>query len=152
MTDDDTDHRKLAIGYFNAAWDLIDLDSRTPQQCRDLLGIALASRQHWIEAGGTEQNLAVSDWQVAYAASLGGFGGLALSFAKAAVDRAEAADAPTWMRASVHEGLARAHAAAGDRAGYDREAALTRELLSQVEEAEDRELVQSQLESIVPPA
>ncbi|MBV9485992.1 MAG: hypothetical protein JO246_08025 [Frankiaceae bacterium] len=152
MTDDTVDHRKLAVGYFNAAWDLIDLESRTPEQCRDLLGLALASRQHWIEAGGTDQNLAVSDWQVAYAASLGGFGNLALSFAQAAVDRAEAAAAPTWMKASVHEGLARAYAAVGDRAAYQHEADITRDLLAQVDDKDDRELVASQLESIPVPS
>jgi hypothetical protein len=149
---DDINHKKLASGYFNAAWDLIDLDVRTPEQAHDLLGLTLASRQHWLEAGGTEENLAVSDWQVAYAASLGGWADLALSFARAAVARGEAADAPTWMKASTHEGLARAHAAAGDKAGYDSEVAITRALLEQVTEKGDRDLIAGQLESIPAPS
>lgn len=149
---DQVDHKKLASGYFNSAWDLIDLESRTPEQAHDLLGLALASRQHWIQAGGTAQNLAVSDWQVAYAASLGGWGDLALSFATAAVARSEAADLPLWLKASTHEGLARAHAAAGDATGYEREAALTRSMLEQVTDTEDRALIASQLESIPAPS
>jgi hypothetical protein len=149
---DEVNHKKLAAGYFNAAWSLIDLDTRTPEQAQELLGLTLASRQHWIEAGGTEENLTVSDWQVAYAASLGGWGDLALSFANAAVARGEAAGVPTWMKASTHEGLARAHAAAGDPAGYAREAAATRALLDQVSDAEDRALIASQLESIPAPS
>lgn len=98
-------HRKLAVGYFNSAWDRIDLAERTPAQDRDMLGIALTSRQHWIEAGGTDENLAVADWQVAHAASLAGFGQVALSFAHAAVDRGDSSDVPTWLKASTHEGL-----------------------------------------------
>jgi hypothetical protein len=149
---DEVNHKKLASDYFNAAWDLIDLDSRTPEQAHDLLGMTFASRQHWIQAGGTEENLTVSDWQVAYAASLGGWGDLALSFAKAAVARGEAAGVPIWMKASTHEGLARAHAAAGDRASYESEVALTRSLLKQVTDTEDRTLIASQLESIPAPS
>ncbi|HTW21716.1 MAG TPA: hypothetical protein VME70_16085 [Mycobacteriales bacterium] len=142
------DHRKLAAGYFNAAWHLIDEPSRSDAEDRDMLSLAFASRQHWIEAGGTDENLAVSDWQVAHAASLAGFPDVALRFARAAAARAEAADLPTWMKASAHEGLARAHACGGDRANYEYEADLTRQLLEKVTDGEDRSLVESQLASI----
>jgi hypothetical protein len=148
MTEPVIDHRGLAVTYFNRAWDLIDTPDRTAEQDRDLLAAAFASRQHWVDAGGTQQNLAVSDWQVAHTASLAGLADTALAFASAAVDRSESADLPVWMQASAHEGLARAHAAAGDRDGFDREAARTRELLTSVDDPEDRDLVSSQLASI----
>lgn len=146
-----TEHRILAVNYFNAAWELIDLASRTPAQDRDMLALTFASRQHWQEAGGADDNLVVADWQVAHAASLAGLGDLALLFARAAVDRAESSDVPAWLKASTHEGLARAHAAAGDRPSYDAEAARCRELLGQVDDDEDRALVQSQLDAIPAP-
>lgn len=142
------DHRALGAQYFNATWDLIDLADRTPAQDRDMLTLAFASRQHWIEAGGSDENLATSDWQVAHAAALAGWTDVALAFARAAVERADASDVPTWMKASAHEGLARAHAAAGDKASYEIEAARCREMLAQVDDANDRALVQSQLDSI----
>jgi hypothetical protein len=151
MTEPVIDHRGLAMAYFNRAWGLIDAADRTPEQDRDLLAAAFASRQHWVDAGGTPQNLAIADWQVAHAASLAGLADTALVFASAAVDRAESADLPLWMQASGREGLARAHAAAGDRAGYDREAARARELLAAVEDTEDRDLISSQLASIPVP-
>ena len=84
-----------------------------------MLDAAFASRQHWVDAGGTAENLAVADWQVAHAASQVGLADVALVFARAAVERAESNDVPTWLKASAHEGLARAHAAAGDAASYD---------------------------------
>jgi hypothetical protein len=151
MTMHPADHRALAAGYFNAAWDLVDTADRTQAQDRDMVTLAFASRQHWIEAEGTAQNLAVADWQVAHTASLAGLADVAVVFAQAAVERAESADVPTWMLASVHEGLARAHAAAGDKASYEREAQRCRELLAQVGDEDDRALVQSQLDAIVPP-
>jgi hypothetical protein len=151
VTESVTDHRGLAVAYFGRAWDLIDAAERTPEQDRDLLAAAFASRQHWVDAGGTAQNLAVSDWQVAHAASLAGLADTALLFARAAVERSESDDLPLWMQASGHEGLARAHAAAGDRSSYEREAARARELLAQVDDTEDRDLISSQLASIPVP-
>jgi hypothetical protein len=151
MTPDE--HRSLAASYFNAAWDLIDVADRTPAQDRDMVTLALASRQHWIEAGGAAKNLAISDWQVAHTASLAGLADLALSFAHACVERVESEDLPTWLVASAHEGLARAHAAAGDRPSYEREAQRCRDLLAQVDDgdADDRALIQSQLDAIPAP-
>jgi hypothetical protein len=145
------DHRALGAQYFNAAWELIDLPERTPAQDRDMVTLAFASRRHWQEAGGTDQNLAVADWQVAHAASLAGLPDLALTFARAAVDRAESGDVPMWLKASTYEGLARANAAAGDGASYETNAQRCRELLAQVDDEEDRALVQSQLDSIAAP-
>lgn len=142
------DHRALAVGYFNSTWELIDLPSRTPEQDRDMLASALASRQHWGEGGGEAENLAIADWQVAHVASLAGWPEVAVTFAAAAYERARAADLPTWMRASTAEGMARACAAAGDRAGYDKYATEARELLATVDDEEDRNLVESQLASI----
>jgi hypothetical protein len=146
------EHRELAIGYFNAAWTLIDTPDRTTEQTHELLTLTFASRQHWVEAGGDDSKLAIADWQIAHAASLVGLPELALRFAQAAVTRTVAGDLPLWMHASAHEGLARAYAAAGDRAGYEREADVTRTLLESVTDAEDREIVESQLANIPAPA
>jgi hypothetical protein len=144
-------HRAQAIAYFNAAWDLIDTADRSAEQDREMLTRASASRQHWIDAGGTEENLAVADWQVAHAASQAGMADIALVFARAAVERAESSDLPTWLKASTHEGLARAHALAGDTASYTYEADLTRALLEKVSDIANRELIESQLASIPAP-
>jgi hypothetical protein len=108
-------HRAFAVAAFNRAWELIETAGRTPEQDRQLLALACASRWHWSEIG-TDENIAVSDWQVAHAASLIGEPGLALSFATAAYERARTADLPGWLRASTAEGMARACAAAADRA------------------------------------
>jgi hypothetical protein len=140
-----------AAAYFNAAWVLIETPDRTSEQDRDMLTAAFASRQHWKDAAGTAENLAVADWQIAHAASLIGMPDLALSFARAAVERAEAHDVPTWLKASTHEGLARAHAAAGESESFTYEAELARALLEKVADAEDRALIESQLASIPAP-
>jgi hypothetical protein len=147
MTEPDA-HRKLAVGYFNQSWKLIETPSRTPAQDRDLVTTAFASRRHWIDAAGTDENLVIADWQVAHAASLTGFTDVAEAFSASAYERARSARLATWVLASTAEGRARACASAGDRAGYDRYAAEAGELLATVDDDEDRQLIQSQLDSI----
>jgi hypothetical protein len=138
---DQAEHRALAVGYFNQSWELIGSPTRSPDQDRDLLTRAFASRQHWVDAGGTEENLAIADWQVAHAASEAGFTDVAEAFSMSAYERARSAGLPTWLLASTAEGRARARAAAGDRDGYG-------DLLAQVDDDEDRQLIESQLAAI----
>jgi hypothetical protein len=144
-------HRALAVAYFNAAWELIDSTARTPEQSREMLTTAFASRRHWVDAGGTAENVVVADWQVAHAASLAGFADVAAAFSMSAYDAARAAGLPAWLLASTAEGRARAAAAAGNRAAFDRFAAEARGLLAQVADDEDRQLIESQLAAITPP-
>jgi hypothetical protein len=145
------DHRALAVGYFNQTWALLDAGARTAEHDRDILTTAFASRRHWIDAGGTDDNIVVADWQVAHAASLAGFADVAAAFSEAAYDRARAAGLETWLQASTAEGRARACAAAGDADGYQRFADEARELLAKVEDDDDRRLIESQLAAIPVP-
>lgn len=144
-------HRALAVGYFNTAWELIDSASRTAEQARDMVTTAFASRRHWIDAGGTAENVVIADWQVAHAASLAGFLDVSEAFSQAAYDGARHAGLASWVLASTAEGRARARAAAGDHDGFERFAAEARDLLAQVHDDEDRRLIEGQLASIPAP-
>lgn len=151
MTDAGADaaaaRRSFAVAAFNGAWDLIDKPDRTPADDRQMLTLAFAARWHWGEIG-TAENTTIADWQVAHVASLIGESSLALAYAQAAYDEARKGDLPDWLRASTAEGLARAHASAGDRAAYEKYAGEARELASKLDEEEDRELILGQLASI----
>jgi hypothetical protein len=140
-----------AIAAFNRAWELIELTERSPADDAEMLAAAFASRYLWESVGGDEQR-AVGDWQIAHVASWIGYGDLALSRAASALQRVEQNGWTDWRLASCYEGMARAHAAAGDAAGYEHWAALAREAIDSLEDEEDRDLVASQLASIPPPA
>ena len=144
MTDQ---QRGFAVQYYNQTWDLIDQAERTPADDRRMLGVAMASRALWDDIGGDEQWI-VGDWQVAHVAALTGHADLSLDFAAAAYERASTADVPLWMKASTCEGLARAHAAAGHEAERDAWVLKARELLEQVDDAEDRALIEGQLATV----
>lgn len=133
--------------FFNQAWDLIDKSGRTPAEDRRLLTLAMASRALWDDIGADEQWI-TGDWQVAHVAALTGFADLALDFAAAAYERAARADVPLWLKASTCEGLARAHAVAGHDAERDAWVLRARELLEQVDDADDRAVIEGQLSTI----
>ena len=139
--------RELAVALCNEAWALIDMPERTPEQDRWMLVTACAAALHW-EAVGTDQHRAVSDWQIAHVASLLGYGQLALAHATAAFDRAGKAGAPAWLRASVLEGLARAHAAAGHKAERDAYVRRATEGLDAIVEPGERDLIEGQIATV----
>lgn len=143
-------HIAFAKAAFNGAWDLIDSPERTADDDRQMLILAFASRWHW-GVSGSPENKAIADWQVAHVASLVGQPSLALTYAQAAYDAARDGDLADWLRASTAEGLARAHASAGDRASYEVYASETRQLVGQLDDEEDRELILGQLASIPVP-
>ena len=140
-------HRQVAVDAFNGAWELIELASRTPEQERELLGLAFTSRYHWAIVGGDEQAM-VGDWLIGHVASLLGFGELAHRFASNALDICRANGWADWRLASALEGMARASAATGDDHARDRYASEARRVLATVEDKDDRDLIASQLGSI----
>lgn len=140
-------HRTFATAAFNRSWDLIDKADRSPDDDAELLRAVFASRFHW-DAIGDDENRAVGDWLIAHAASHLRLPQLALTFSNAALDRTVAAGRTDWLLASCHEGVARAHAVAGNPVERDRHIELARAVLETVEDPEDRELVESQLNAI----
>lgn len=144
MTEELT-HRRLAGQTYNATWELLEA-ARTPEQDRELLCLAFASRYHWGLAGGAQQ-VAIADWMVSRCFAALGTGGLAVSFAAAAL-HGMPDDAPAWLRASLLEGMARAQSAAGDGKARDRHLAKAREELAAETDAEERALIQSQIDDV----
>ena len=144
---DELTHRGLSARNYNHCWELLERD-RTNDEDLELLEAAFASRHHWrTEGGDVAQQIAVADWMVSRCFAELGEGPLSVRFATAAL-AAEPVDAPAWMRASFQEGLARAHAANGDKRGRDEAAARATELLANEPSEKNRELIEEQLASV----
>jgi hypothetical protein len=139
--------RALARQLFNKTWELIETSDRTPEQGRMMLVTACAAFFHW-DAVGTEENRAIADWQIAHVASLLGYGDLALAHATSALHRARAARLPDWLYASALEGVARAHATAGNTDARDAYLHRATEAVARVADAEERELIMSQIATV----
>lgn len=148
MTTDEV-HREIGVNRFNATWDLIDKKDRSPDDDVELLLSAMTSRWHWGQIGGPEE-IATGDWQVAHAASLVGLVDLALLFARRNLAVAESQRWDGWRLASAHEGMARAHAIAGDRAGRARHLAAAEDALATEPDAEESQIIADQLATVPP--
>jgi hypothetical protein len=144
---DDATQQELAAQLFNRSWELLDKSPRTSDEDVELLTVAFSSRYHWSFVGSSEQFI-VGDWMVSRAAADVGEGQLALTFAQRAYDAAQNALIPDWLSASVCEGLARAYAAIGDSASRTEWFVAAQQLITLIDDDEDRELIASQLASV----
>lgn len=141
----EVDHRSIAIVTYNECWKLFD-SARSAEDDRNLLSLAFTSRYHWLQVGGAQQWV-VADWMVSRCAAAVGEGALSMKFATSSLEGLPV-DAPAWMRASAHEGMARACAAVGDRDGRAAQITMARAALESEQSLEDRELIESQLATV----
>jgi hypothetical protein len=143
-------HMAIAVTTFNQAQDLLYL-RRSPVEDRALLTAAFTSRHHWHEIGGPEEK-AIADWLVSRAAAATGHVEMALQFAAAALEHGDADDEteyPAWLQASLLEGLARAHTAAGNLAQRDDYITQARALLVLETDAADAALIEAQISELM---
>lgn len=117
-------HRFFAADCFNKAWELLDLNGRTPEQDRQLEALAHASVFHWMQrADVTPRNLSIGYWQLSRVYAALGNGAEALRHGRTCL--AQSGDLAPFYLAYAHEALARAHALQSDSEAsqFHREAA-----------------------------
>ena len=105
-------HRKVAAQAFNRSWDYLDMKKRTPDDDRELLHLAHASRYHW-GLVGEPKNLAVGDWLLSRAYGEIGEPRLALRFAQSSLATCKKAKLGNIVH-TANEAMARAYALSGD--------------------------------------
>ena len=105
--------RRMASELFNLTWDYLGRPSRTPADDDAMIHAAHASRWHWGKAGGPEQ-WAIGDWLCSRVYAVLGRGDQSLYHAQRCLAVCEEFDIGSFVPASAHEALARAHAVRGD--------------------------------------
>ena len=139
--------KALAAALFNRVWELLEKSDRTPADDDEMVNAAHASRLLWTGIGDA-QNWAIGDWQVSRVYSVLGRAEPAVFHARRCLAHAEQVEGQTWLLASAYEGLARAYAVAGDRAAAGEWKAKAEQRLSEVEDPEDREIVERDLATL----
>lgn len=105
--------RRLASELFALTWDYLAMDTRSPEQDDSMIHAAHASRWHWGKVGGPEQ-WAIGDWLCSRVYAVLGRGDQSLYHAQRCLTVCEEYEVVSFVPASAHEGLARAHAVRGD--------------------------------------
>lgn len=144
MTPDE--HKNFAKETFARCWDLLGR-SLSDDEKRDLVGYALTSRYHWQQVGGAQQ-LAIADWMASRAYAATGQPGLAVDYAIASLKHGDE-DYPSWLKASLNEGVARAYSSVGDRQMRDKYLARALTELEKESDTEDAGLIRSQIEELL---
>jgi ribosomal protein S18 acetylase RimI-like enzyme len=140
-------HRKLAAELFNGTWTLLEQQDRTPDDDARMIHMAHASAYHWLQVG-TQLNFARSDWLCSRVYSVLGRPEPAIYHAQLAHDICAEHGIGGFDLAYAFEALARAHAVAGNRGESGGWLDSARAAAADVAEAEDRELLLSDLATI----
>ncbi len=144
----DTQTQKaLAASLFNRVWELLEQADRTPSDDDEMVNAAHASRLLWSTIGDA-QNFAIGDWQISRVYSVLGRSEPAVFHARRCLDHSMLVEGQPWLLASAYEGLARAYAVAGDRAAAAEWKAKAEERLQQVDDADDREIVERDIATL----
>jgi hypothetical protein len=142
-------HRRLGAELFNRVWDLLVMDGRTPEQDEEMLHAAHASLYHWsrVEEGPRS---ARGEWLCSWVYSELGRAEPALHHAHRceALCREYSAELEDFDLPAMHEALARAQLVAGNREEALHRLQLASRLCAEIEDPEDREIIQSQIDSI----
>ena len=141
-------HRYFSAFCFNLTWDLLEKPDRSAAENEAMIQACLASLWHWNQRPDcTDRERSVGAWQAArvYAVvqqpdNARRYGQMALSFAN---------DQPPFYQAYAYEALAWAEAVAGNRNTAERYLEQARQLAGQVAKAEERELILTDLKTIL---
>ncbi len=139
--------RALAVSLFNRVWELLEKPDRTAVDDDELVNAAHASRYLWTSIGDATKH-AIGDWQISRVYSVLGRPEPAVHHARRCLALAQDVTGETWLLASAYEGLARAYAVAGDRAAALEWKAKAEARLAEVEDADDREIVERDIASL----
>ena len=145
----DGERRRRAADLFNLVWKLLEKPDRTSGDDETMVHAAHASRFYWGESG-TAKNWARGDWQLARVYSTLGRGEPALHHAECCLETclAHPEDMEEFDLPYAYEALARAYAAAGNDEQAHHFLALARQTAERIEDADDREVLLADLETI----
>ncbi|MEZ5387985.1 MAG: hypothetical protein R3F13_20960 [Prosthecobacter sp.] len=147
---DGQDHKKLSAECFNRTWELLDKKERTHEEEERMISLAHASLTHWrMRDDCTDQNLSIGYWQISRVYAVLGQGENARRYAELCL--AASGKEPPFYLGYAHEALARAAQLNKDRAAFDTHLAEAKTLAAKVSEADERKMLEDDLESLVFP-
>jgi hypothetical protein len=140
-------HKYFAAHCFNRAWDLIDKESRSTEEDRLLIALNQASIYHWMQRPDCEdERLSIGYWQASRIQALLGNAAESRTHAQTALSFSR--DLAPFYLGYAYEALARAEAVAGNHAAAAEYIAKAREQVARVSEADDRNALLKDLDSI----
>ncbi len=140
-------HTHFSKACFNSAWDLIEKAGRSAAENEEMIRLNQASLWHWTQRPDcTDRNLVVGYWQASRIRAIVGHADEAQRYAELC-ERHSRALMP-FYQASAQEALARAAWARADAAASKAHATQARVLAQAIVDADERELILADLETL----
>lgn len=140
-------HKYFSAHCFNSAWDLIDKESRTPEEDQLMIALNQASLWHWTQREDcTPKNKSIGYWQTSRIYALLGRDFPARKYGQLSLDYAK--DAEPFFIAYAHEALARAAKIAGDSDTTNAHLSAARKLAESITDAESKKMLEDDLETL----
>jgi len=142
-------HQYFSAECFNRTWDYIGKTIRTPAEEEKMLLLAFASFYHWMQRPDhTAENRSISLWQISRVYALLGQAENARRYAEQCLAESDSPGLPPFCLGFAYEALARAAMVAGRKDQMQAYLALARQTAGKISEAEDRNLLLNDLQSI----
>jgi tetratricopeptide (TPR) repeat protein len=140
-------HKFYSAGCFNQAWDLIDKPQRSAEENESMIQLAHAALWHWSQRPDcSDKNLSIGYWQLSRIHALLGDGPTAGKYAKICLEKTPKDDA--FLLGYAFEALARAELTQGNPDKAKEHHAEASRLSKGIQEAESKQLLLSDLESL----
>ena len=138
--------RALAVEFFNRTWELLELRERTPEQVDEMIHSAHVSCALWRQVGAPA-NGARGEWQCARVYATLGRAEPALWHARRCLELTTAGGDgfEDWDLPGAQQAMAHVNLVAGDLEEARRWVVLARAGAARIEDAEDREIIESQI-------
>lgn len=140
-------HKRLAVELFNGTWELLDKTDRSPDDNREMLARAHASRWHWGKVG-TPLEFERGDWLISRVYAVLNQAPMALDYARKCLEVCEANGYADFDIAFAHEAVARALALSGDKNGAARHRELATMAGEGISDKGNREYFESVLKTL----
>ncbi len=143
----DEQHEQCGRALFNAVWALLEKPDRTEDDDEMMVHTCHAMYLHWSKVG-KPVNFARAEWQLSRVYSVLERAEPALRHAQRCLDICRKHGIGDFDLAFAHEAFARAHAAAGHKNEVVRHLKLAEEAGQAIKDAEDRQLLFSDLQAL----
>ena len=140
-------HRKYAVNQFNLVWELLDKETRTPDDDYRMIHAAHSSRFHWGEIG-TELEKERGEWQISRVFSVLNIPEAAMRHAKLCMNICMDNNIKDFDIGFAYEAMARANKIARDQPESTKYKELAEEAAEGIEDTEDKDYFLSELKTI----
>lgn len=137
-------HRTFGPLAYNHTWTLLDKDELTREEEAEMLASTFAQRYHWYQVG-TSRHQAIADWQVSRVTAVLGYAEMARRFGEHSLQICRANELDAFVTGFAHEAIARAAADVDDVQTFTEHLEVAKELLIEIEDADERDLLSADL-------